>query len=128
MKRFALALAGMTMAMGGTAIAQDMNHSANTAIQDTKITDMSYFDRDRDMMLSPMEFAQVMVAMNPTIGASGGPELPSMDKYMHKGTAHRMQPGEAVELLNATAHAFTIVDSNNDWRISQAELRNANLL
>ena len=72
-----------------------------------KIRSFSHFDRDGNMALSPMEFAQAMLFLTTAAGAAGGAELPERDRYMHHGAAERMRPKEAVSLLNAASLAFT---------------------
>ena len=93
-----------------------------------KIRSFSHFDRDGNMALSPMEFAQAMLFLTTAAGAAGGAELPARDMYMHRGTTERMRPHEAVALLNTASLAFAHVDSNNDWRVSQEELLAAALV
>lgn len=93
-----------------------------------KIKSFSDFDRDSSMSLSPMEFAQAMLFLTRPTGASGGEALPARDMYMHKGTTERIRPSEAVTLLNATSIAFSRVDLNKDWRITQDELVAAALM
>lgn len=109
--------------------ADEMMHARGFAIvPGAKIRSFSEFDRDKNMVLSPMEFAQAMLFLTTAAGAAGGSELPARDMYMHRGTAERMRPSEAVSLLNAASLAFAHVDANNDWRVSQEELIAAALM
>lgn len=138
MKKLTLALAALALPMSGAAVAQStMDHDNMTSakamasigvVPGAKIKSFAQFDRDGSMTLSPMEFSQALLFLSAPVGASGGPELPAADMYMHKGTVDRLRPSAAIELLNTTSYAMSVVDLNNDWRISQAELVAAALM
>lgn len=93
-----------------------------------KIQTFSDYDINDDGAYSPMEFAQALAFLaNVTTGA-GAADLPAKDKFVHKGMIGKMQPKQAVALLNATADEFSAVDGNNDWRITPDELQAAAMM
>lgn len=87
-----------------------------------KIQKFSDYDLNNDGTYSPMEFAQALYFLATNDPVAGSPTLPAWDRYVDKGSAGRLPPQVAVNLLNATADEFATVDLNNDWRITPAEL------
>ena len=87
-----------------------------------KVQNFSDYDRDRNGVYGPMEFAQAMYFLATTDPVAGNPRLPHWDRYTHRGAAAEMMPTHAVTLLNATADEFAAVDMDNNWRVSPAEL------
>lgn len=92
------------------------------AATQVKIQQFSDYDVNNDGAYSPMEFAQATYFLATSDPVAGNPTLPSWDRYEQRGTLSTMEPDDAVDLLNATADEFAVVDLNNDWEVSPAEL------
>ena len=98
-----------------------------TATQ-VKVQKFSDYDLDHDGAYNPMEFAQALYFLATSDPVAGNPTLPADDRFMQRGAPQKMKPANAVALLNATADELAKVDTNRDWRVTQAELAAAALL
>ncbi len=87
-----------------------------------RIQNFSDYDMNRDGAYSPMEFAQALYFLATSDPVAGNPKLPALDRFIHRGAPERMAPQNAVALLNATSEEFSLVDMNNDWRVTPEEL------
>lgn len=85
------------------------------------------YDLNADGVYNPMEFAQALYFLATSDPVAGNPALPADDRFRHRGSPQRMDPVNAVALLNATADELAQVDTNEDWRVSPAELAAAGL-
>ena len=93
-----------------------------------KVQSFADYDRNRDGAYNPMEFAQALYFLATSDPVAGNPQLPAMDRTMHRGAPQKMHPVAATALLNATADELAVVDRNRDWRVSPAELAAAALM
>lgn len=99
-----------------------------SAATTVKIQNFSDYDRDKDGVYNPMEFAQALYFMATADPVAGNPKLPAADRFYHRGAPQKMSPVAAVALLNATADEMAAADMNRDWRVSPSELVAATLM
>jgi hypothetical protein len=90
-----------------------------------KVQKFADYDLDHDGTYSPMEFAQAIYFLATSDPVAGNPKLPAQDMYIQRGAPERMDPKNAVALLNATADEFSAVDANHDYRVTPEEIAGA---
>lgn len=87
-----------------------------------KIQRFGDYDRNKDGLYTYSEFAHALYFLATGDPVLGNPNLPRVDRYMHKGAPITLEPRLATALLNATSDEFMMTDTNRDGRISPQEL------
>ncbi len=90
-----------------------------------RVQNFADYDLNHDGAYNPMEFAQAIYFLATSDPVAGNPKLPAKDMYIQRGAPDRMDPQNAVALLNATADEFSAVDANHDHRVTPEEIAGA---